>query len=207
MNEIMPYLKDGDHLPVFPLPEFVLFPGVVAPLHIFEPRYRQLLEHILDRKGVFCMATLRDGRRGRHAGTPEFWGLGCACRLLEYERLVDGRYNILIEGLVRVRMKEIASQQLYRRVSVSMVPPVTQPPVPAAREERIRQFVKRLMEAMPGAPAELEDKLSRVELSALLNLMAFHCPVTVEDKLKLLYAPNDLQFCDRLIKLYETVEF
>ncbi len=207
MRNISSYLHNDDTLPVFPLPEFVLFPGVTAPLHIFEPRYRQMIQHALDGKGVFCMALLRDGSRGRHLGNPDFWGMGCACRLLDYDKLPDGRYNILVEGLVKVRMRELPGKALYRTAQVTLTPAEEDPPVEPHKEERIRLLMSRIMAATPEAPQPPEESLEKVAFPMLLNLMAYHCPVAVEDKLKLLYAPTVSQLCDRLIKLYDTVDF
>lgn len=200
-------LRDGAILPLFPLPDFVIFPGVVAPLHIFEPRYRQMMETILDGSGRLCMGVLRDGARGRHRGAPEFWGLGCACRLVDYEKLPDGRYNILIEGLAKVRMKEVPSQRLFRLVRIEQVATAAEPPVLPERDAQVRALMRRIIAASPDAPPEFAAQVDEVELAPLLHLMAYHCPVPVEEKLKLFYATSYAHLCDRLIKLYQTVEF
>jgi Lon protease-like protein len=198
---------DGDVLPLFPLPDFVIFPGVVAPLHIFEPRYRQMMAAILDGSGRLCMGVLREGARGRHRGTPEFWGLGCACRLMDYEKLPDGRYNILIEGLAKVRMKEVPSQKLFRLVKLECVETAAEPPVLPERDAQVRALMRRIIAASPDVPPEIASQVEEVELAPLLHLMAYHCPVPIEEKLKLFYTTTYAHLCDRLIKLYETVQF
>lgn len=113
-----------ENLPVFPLPGTVLFPDQQLPLHIFEPRYRQMTRDLLEGAPFLVVALLTgDGER------PTFEPVATVGRLLTHQRLADGRYNILVEGAVRVRAEELPSERLYRRVQCA---PLLEPQGPEA---------------------------------------------------------------------------
>jgi Lon protease-like protein len=114
-----------DAMPVFPLPDTVLFPHVRLPLHIFEPRYRQMIRHVREGDGWLAVALLRRGATepGRSEAFHDIAGAG---RIIQVEDLPDGRFNVLLEGRTRVRLQEIDSQHLYRRVRSDVFPEETE---------------------------------------------------------------------------------
>lgn len=101
--------------PVFPLRDVFLFPGQLLPLHIFEPRYRQMIEDSLDGPGRIVLAAPCEDRPPLPQGPclPAVTGLG---EIVKHHRLDDGRFLIWILGQGRVRIAEIESDRLYRRV-------------------------------------------------------------------------------------------
>jgi Lon protease-like protein len=102
-------------VPVFPLRGIFLFPHQALPLHIFEPRYRQMVGDLLDGPGRLVLASpVADPGEG--TDLPEVAGLG---EILRHEKLPDGRYMIWVHGLSRVRIEEVPSDRLYRRVQVT----------------------------------------------------------------------------------------
>ena len=103
-----------DELPVFPLPNAVLFPGTTLPLYVFEPRYRQMVEDVLRHGRWLAVALLRPGFEADYEGSPEFHEMGGAGFLVRSNRLEDGRYEIVLEGRTRVRLEEVPSARLYR---------------------------------------------------------------------------------------------
>src|SRR5262245_37459049 len=103
-----------DELPVFPLPNAVLFPGTKLPLYVFEPRYRQMVEDVLRHGRWIAIALLRPGYESDYEGSPDFHEVGGAGFLVRSNRLEDGRYEIVLEGRTRVRLEEIPSARLYR---------------------------------------------------------------------------------------------
>lgn len=107
-------------VPVFPLPNVFLFPGCVMPLHIFEPRYRQMIEDLLDRPGRLVMGTLADDNviGDEKPALVEVGGLG---EIGRHERLADGRFLIWLIGLARVRIHEVASDRAYRLVAIEQM--------------------------------------------------------------------------------------
>jgi Lon protease-like protein len=102
-------------VPIFPLPGAFLFPHQVMPLHVFEPRYRQLVEDLLDGPGRLVigtqLATQPDG-----SGTPDLLDVAGLGEILRHQRLADGRFQILVLGLARVHFTEVPSDRLYRQV-------------------------------------------------------------------------------------------
>src|SRR6516165_6125069 len=84
---------------LFPLPNLVLFPHVVQPLHIFEPRYRQLMDDALEDDNLITMATLQPGWESDYEKSPAVYPVVCIGRILKEESLPDGRYNLLLHGL------------------------------------------------------------------------------------------------------------
>jgi Lon protease-like protein len=108
-------------LAVFPLPEVTLFPGALMPLHIFEPRYRAMVADALDGNALLVIAQIPDDARRTPDGNPAFSELATVGRIVKHERLQDGRFNILVLGLARVRVTEVASENSYRKVVAEVV--------------------------------------------------------------------------------------
>jgi Lon protease-like protein len=95
-------------LPLFPLP-VVLFPGVPLPLHIFEPRYRQMLADIRARDSLFGLSFF-DASAAVEREIPPAGHVGCAAEVTEVEPLPDGRFNIMSIGLIRYRVEAYVDQ-------------------------------------------------------------------------------------------------
>ena len=94
----------SDLLPLFPLPTAVLFPNVFLPLHVFEPRYREMVADALNSDRLIGMALLRPGWEADYDGRPAVYPVGCSGVITHVERLADGRYNIVLRGLDRFRI-------------------------------------------------------------------------------------------------------
>jgi Lon protease-like protein len=101
-------------IPIFPLPNAVLFPGVFLPLHIFEPRYRAMVADALRGDRVIGMALLRPGWESDYEGRPPIFAIGCAGLVTHAERLPDGRFDIVLKGLSRFRVVEEEPGRPYR---------------------------------------------------------------------------------------------
>src|SRR5262249_18430669 len=83
-------------IPLFPLPNCVLFPGVVQPLHIFEPRYRDMMEDALEDQSALVMALLKPGWEKHYYACPAIHDTACVGRIIAHERLDDGKYNLFL---------------------------------------------------------------------------------------------------------------
>ncbi|MBI4524433.1 MAG: LON peptidase substrate-binding domain-containing protein [Deltaproteobacteria bacterium] len=113
-------------LPVFPLTGVLVFPGMVLPLHIFEPRYRSMVADALHGDGVFGMIQPlvpgQDNRPlpGAEKENPDLYDIGCAGYIETWEKLPDGRYVLQLRGLSRFRREaELQLHRGYRRVRAS----------------------------------------------------------------------------------------
>ena len=89
---------------VFPLPNLVFFPRTEVPLHIFEPRYRQMVGDALAGAGQLVVVLLKPGWEPNYAGCPPIHPIACLGKIVADQRLADGRYNILLRGISRVRI-------------------------------------------------------------------------------------------------------
>jgi Lon protease-like protein len=109
-------------LPLFPLPNVVLFPGGLLPLHIFEPRYRAMTAHALEGDRRIGMVLLQPGWEPDYEGTPPIFAVGCSGVIVHSARLDDGRYNIVLRGLDRFRVVSEDHSQPYRCAEIQMIP-------------------------------------------------------------------------------------
>jgi ATP-dependent Lon protease len=131
-------------VPLFPLPDIIMFPGMLLPLHVFEPRYRQMVRDLLDGNGRLVMGTFLGEERETVAPLA---GVG---QIESYQSLEDGRYIIVVRGLERVHLHEVASDRLYRKVAIE----TAEEAAPATPEEDTR-----LREALTAAILErAEDR-------------------------------------------------
>lgn len=108
-------------LPIFPLPNVVHFPNTLLPLHIFEKRYRRMLSDVLEGERMIGMAVLKPGWEQHYAGNPDIYPTVCLGTILKKESLPDGRSNILLLGLKRVRIRNILKPLPYRTASVDIL--------------------------------------------------------------------------------------
>src|SRR5262249_26843384 len=104
---------------LFPLPNLVLFPHVAQPLHVFEPRYRQLMADAWAGVGLTTMAVWRPGWEEDYHKSPPIHPVVCVSQITQEERLADGRYNLVLQGLSRARIvEELTTDRLYRMATV-----------------------------------------------------------------------------------------
>jgi hypothetical protein len=106
-------------LPLFPLPDVVLFPHAALPLHIFEPRYRQMVSDAWESHRTIGMALLRPGWEADYYGRPPVFEVGGAGRIERCEPLAGGRFNILLRGTTRYRIVEEQGGHPYRVATVT----------------------------------------------------------------------------------------
>src|SRR5437762_3240134 len=104
---------------LFPLPNVVLFPHMVLPLHIFEPRYRQMTADALAGDKLIAMSLLQPGWESDYEGRPALHPVACLGQIVDHQRLPDGRFHLHLRGLSRIRIvREIDSDRLYRNARV-----------------------------------------------------------------------------------------
>src|SRR5262245_53659368 len=107
--------------PVFPLPNVVLFPHVALPLHIFEPRYREMIADALEGERLIAMALLKPGWEELYEEKPAIHEMVCLGRITAEESLEDGKYNIVLTGLTRALVvEEPETELLYRMAKLEL---------------------------------------------------------------------------------------
>ena len=92
--------------PIFPLPNCVLFPKVLLPLRIFETRYKEMLAYVLDTQGWLAVAMWQTSREYNSAGNPDVFPVGGLGKVVNYQKLDDGTFNIVLLGERRVQFKD-----------------------------------------------------------------------------------------------------
>ena len=115
-------------IPLFPLPEVVLFPGVRRPLQIYEPRYRDMIADALKGDRIIGTVLLRPGFETNYEGRPPIYTIGCAGVIEDYEQLPDGRYVILLRGLTTFRVVSEDQRKSYRLARVEAIPELAAQP-------------------------------------------------------------------------------
>ena len=107
---------------MFPLPNVVLLPGSLLPLHIFEPRYRQMTRDVLAGSRLLALARLKPGYEAQYQGRPAVYPILGVGRIIASDELDDGRYNILVRGLMRAEiLEELPPDQAYRLIRARLL--------------------------------------------------------------------------------------
>jgi len=109
-------------MPVFPLPSVVMFPGTLLPLHLFEPRYRAMVEHCLAvGPQTLAVCQLRPGWEQDYEGQPPIHEIAGAGRIVAHERRSDGTHEIVVQAVCRVRLSERESRHPFRIATASLL--------------------------------------------------------------------------------------
>lgn len=153
-------------VPMFPLPNLFLFPGTFMPLHIFEPRYRQMVEDSLDGPGRIVIASVLEEAKDRLDSAPPVHPIAGLGEIARHERLEDGRFMIWLAGLTRVRIVgEQCSDRLYRKV---LAQPLFEEPVPTCDEPHLRE---RVVDAVLARTPDILNIPREVPLGHLVDLL------------------------------------
>lgn len=191
-------------VPLFPLNACVLLPHATAPLHIFEDRYRKMVHEALDGSGLIAMATF-DGEdwRTNYEGTPPIKPCVCVGYIARHERLEDGRYNILLQGLCRARVHYEYEANPYRAARLD---PFENDPPKGVDLEPCRQQIEELFRdpllrqwAQIGAVRNLLSK--EIPTAAMLDLAVMALCRCARDRYEMLAEPCPCERAEWLRKM------
>lgn len=185
-------------IPIFPLEQTLLFPGVSRPLHIFEARYRAMVADALKGDGIIGMTTLKPGFEANYAGRPPIYEVGCAGIIEHVEELPGGRYNIVLRGVVKFRVTSEDNSQAYRLARVTALPETLSDAETVELHKR-RQRLEALI--TKGSDSKVPPETSD---EALINMVAQHLPMDVAKRQQLLELENLLLRVQGLIELIES---
>ena len=188
----------GKAIPLFPLDSVALLPQQVLPLHIFEPRYKQMVDHAIDGAGLIAMAVF-DGNQWKeqYHARPRIRPVVCVGHVVQHHALPDGRHNILLQGVCRARiLKEVppAEDRLYRAAYLEpfgVVGDAGELPLDESGERTLRDARGRITEMLSEGPlsrlAAAEPVLEylrndEIPTHAILELVAF--PLTLDQKVR-----------------------
>jgi Lon protease-like protein len=201
----------SDLLPIFPLPNVVLFPGVFLPLHIFEPRYREMVADALLGDRIIGMTLLRPGWEPDYEGRPPIYPIGCSGVISHFERLPDGRYNIVLRGLDRFRVLEEDASRTYRRAIVE--PLADRLPEPGDRtavvdlRSKLHSLLSPALDRHTGAEAEPVSPYAKATSAMtdedLVNALSQYLDLEPLEKLALLQHDTLRGRAESLVELLE----
>jgi uncharacterized protein len=189
-------------IPIFPLPNVVLFPNVFLPLHIFEPRYRDMVGDTLTGDRIIGMVLLRAGWDRNYEGRPAVYPVGCAGLITHAERLHDGRYNIVLQGLEKFRILDEDHSRTYRIAHVDSIAEAS-----AGADREAMRTARRRLESLLVPQPEGRRADAKVPPSMpdedLVNALAQYLELEPVEKQALLERDGLLARCHSLIELLE----
>lgn len=180
---------------LFPLPNLVLFPHVMQPLHIFEPRYRALLEEALSGDGLIAMAVLAPGWEANYDCRPALEPVACLCRIANWQKTPEGTYNVLLVGVRRIRLlEELPPDKLFREARVEILDDIDAPELEVQQAEQQAKLVASFQEILPTLTDSAEPLLKllsqQISLGMLTEIMSYTLDLGLELKLQLLGEPR-----------------
>ena len=189
-------------IPIFPLPNVVLFPTVLLPLHVFEPRYRALVEDALAGDRVIGMVLLRPGFEANYEGRPPVFQTGCAGNITHAEQLENGRFNIVLRGETKFRIAGEDVGRAYRLARIDAIEDADDGNAieeMRAQRERLLRILQALLARM-GSEARFPPDMSDEEL---VNGFAQNLELDALERQALLELPGVLPRCRALADLLE----
>jgi uncharacterized protein len=192
-------------LPLFPLPNVVLFPNVFLPLHIFEPRYREMTASALENDRIIGMVLLRPGWQRDYEGRPPVYPIGCSGVITHAERQPDGRYNLVLRGVERFRIVEEDHDRSYRR---AVVEPLGERPLDGDDRAALRRLRAKL-ETLVATMVEKSKSETKIPSAAaipdedLVNALAQYFDLEPLEKQALLEQPCLRSRAESLVELLE----
>ena len=163
-------------VPLFPLPNVVLFPRCVLPLHIFEDRYKQMTADVLGAHRQIAMALLDRGWEKDYYGRPRIDPVVCVGTILSHERLPDGRYNFLLQGHTRARVVRETTDKPYREAVLKPLVETgaSETELADARGRLIELFRRDAYAALPGGSQIREMLAADFPTAAVADVLAFN---------------------------------
>jgi len=189
-------MTQEDIISVFPLPNVVFFPHTRLPLHVFEPRYFQMIREALETHRLIGMFLLKPGWQEDYYGNPPIYSIGCAGELLHVDPLPEQRYNIVLRGLYRARALETVQEYPYRKVRVQILSEtLTQSP------NLIQQLQNALLADVAKLTIDPVEFDPSVDFSQMVNLIASSFDLDASVKMELLQKDDVFVRACLLLKL------
>ena len=195
---------EGD-IRLFPLPNLVLFPHVLQPLHIFEPRYRAMTAESLETDRLIAMVLLRPGWDVDQSDRPDIHPMTCLARIVKDQCLPDGRYILLMQGLVRAKI--VCEKRVAKPFRVAQVVACSDD-CAGIEDSVLLEFRSELMRALellfppPNKVHAHFDKLTKTSLNlgTLIDIVSYCLELEIETKQSLLKEVSLVARIDHLLK-------
>jgi uncharacterized protein len=175
---------------LFPLPNLVMYPQVMQPLHVFEGRYREMLEDALASDRLIAMALFEPGWEQDYESRPPLSPYACLGKVVAHHRLEDGRYNLLLMGVGRIRIiEELLPPRSFRQAKVELLRECCSGQIEQLDELQgnLLAAFKHFLPCSCQVPEQLADLLSKhLPLGMLTDLAAYTLPLEMAVKRELL---------------------
>jgi Lon protease-like protein len=189
-------------LPIFPLPNCVLLPGGLLPLHVFEPRYRELTRDCLAGHHLMGVARLRPGYETSYYGRPPVYERCGVGKIICSEELPDGRFALLLRGVARVEIaRELSGDRTYRCVEAQLLADATCDDADArSHHSKLISLCDRLAEVIEQGGSQLRELVRAFESpGACADAVAAALIMDADARQELLEA------CDPMVRLQRTL--
>jgi hypothetical protein len=192
-----------ERIPLFPLPNAILFPGLSLPLHIFEPRYREMAADARAGDGMIGMVLLNPADTASESGDPAIFPIGCAGTIDRFELLEDGRSNLILKGFRRFRIQTEDSSRAYRIAQVEWLDSTADDQslaeIPTELIPKLEKLLRREGRNFEGS---LADHLPE-DATVAINTLAFAMDLNMVEKMALLECSSARLRADRLMEFVE----
>ena len=182
--------RPAQTIPMFPMQGVFLLPRQVLPLHVIEPRYRQMIDDVLDGQGRLAMGTILEGQSSDQddpdAMPPRVLHVGGVGEIARHEKTPDGRYFIWLFGIGRYDLEEAPSDRMYRRVTVR---PLEETPMSDKLALRLTPALRKALNSRSESPLELPDEVPP-ELLADALAQKLHLP---QNAMESIFAEPDIR--------------
>lgn len=194
---------------LFPLPELVAFPHAMQPLHIFEPRYCEMLAESLASDRLIAMSTLTGGIAALPQAAPPIASTICLGKIISHSEVEDDRHNLLLVGMRRGKIiREIDASRPFRMAEIDIIDDVYPPSGAESRTRLKKNLLDAFGEIIPvsgNVQQNLHDLMAgQMALGPITDIISYTLPFEVEEKLCLLAEPNVDQRANELVRLLKT---
>jgi ATP-dependent Lon protease len=194
---------------LFPLPELVLFPHAMQPLHIFEPRYCEMLADALAHDHLIAMTTLTGGPTSIMDGQAPIASTVCLGKIISHAETDNQRHNILLVGAKRAKIvRELDTGRPFRMAEVDVQSDIY-PPAGAEFRVALKQHLLTTFGSVIPQTTNVQQNLyelmaGQMGLGPITDIIGYSLPFGIEDKLKLLGEPDVDRRAHSLVKLLES---
>lgn len=193
-------------LPIFPLPNTVFFPKTLLPLYVFEKRYREMVEDALVKDSLIVMVLLKEGWEDKYFENPPVYDIACVGKIQKSDVLSDGKYNIVLYGMQRVKILNFVQDKPYRVAQVRYLEEIRFDQENFIESFAAKSFIgflgKYLIAAGVGNPDDLL-KLETHSLESIVNQVASLLDFSLLEKQELLEITSLQVRYERILQLLE----
>jgi uncharacterized protein len=193
-------------VPLFPLPNVVLFPKTPMPLYIFEERYRTMVRDTLAGSKELVIALSRTGSEFSFAGGTSVHEVACLGKIESYEELEDGKYNIVVVGAYRVRIIREVQHSPYQLVEVEKIEDTANDALPdeaIKSQNQLGGLFAKFTELATGVKQHALELMPQLDFESLVNMVAMTLNLASEQKQALLEIDDPSLRCDVLIPILQ----